>query len=133
MRRGEGNITFGSTLGELLFVEPIECAAGDEFDRHARLLGEFLGDRFSNKVAPAATPNTDDEFILRLRGYGNSKGKECEQKAFHGQILYSQPAPDRRVLHSGSIILHQPTRLDNRTYLAYIRMIERRDHSCQGR
>src|SRR5258708_22299099 len=98
MGGGEGDMAFGVTLGEFLFVERVDGAAGDKLDRHAGLLGEFFGDRFGDKVTPAAAPNADDKFVLRLRGYGNGKGKECKQETFHVQILCSQLASS--VLHS---------------------------------
>ena len=57
--------------------------------------GEFLGDGFGDEIAPAAAPDADDEFVLRMRGYGDGKGKECKQETFHVQILYSLPAADK--------------------------------------
>ena len=95
MRRGERDVAFGIALGELLLVEPVDGAAGDEIDRHAGFLGEFLGDGFGDEVAPAAAPDADDEFVLRLRGYGNGEGKERKQETFHVQILRSQLASDK--------------------------------------
>ena len=36
MRRREGDVAFGIALGELRLVQPVDGAAGDEFDRRRR-------------------------------------------------------------------------------------------------
>jgi hypothetical protein len=65
MRRGERDVAFGIALGKLLFVEPIDRAAGDVLDRNAGLGGELLGDDIGDHVAPAAAPDADDKLVLR--------------------------------------------------------------------
>ena len=76
MRRREGDVAFGVAFGELLFVEPVDGAAGDELDRHAGFLRKFLGHCFGDEVAPTAAPDADNEFVLRLRGYCKGKSNE---------------------------------------------------------
>ena len=78
MRGREGDVAFRVGLGEPSLIEPIDGAAGDEFDRHAGFRGEFFGHRIGNKIAPAAAPDADDKLLLRVRGHRNRKGKERE-------------------------------------------------------
>src|SRR5262249_15995343 len=54
----------GITLGQLLFVQPIDGAARDVLDRHARRGGKFLADEIVDHVTPAAAPHADDELVL---------------------------------------------------------------------
>ncbi len=67
VRRGESDVAFGIALGELLLVEPVDGAAGDEFDRHTGLGCEALADDLGHHVAPAATPDAHRELVLRQR------------------------------------------------------------------
>jgi hypothetical protein len=86
---------------------------------------EFLRHRVGDEIAPAATPDADDELILRLRRHRDGKGKEREQKTLHVQLLRSHSADCARkdsvlhlsaaslsraiaVAHSSDLIVHQP-------------------------
>ena len=124
MRGRKCNVALGIALGELLLVQPVDGAAGDELDRHAGLGREFLGDRFRDKIAPAAAPDADDEFVLRLGGHGDRKNDESEQKAFHVLIpvaIFAMAQSDFAALRLN--ILHHRCRIDNSTDLSYIRAV----------
>src|SRR5438045_152641 len=125
MRCGEGNVAFWTARGELLLVEAINGAAGNELHWYAGFGREFPGDGFSDQIAPAAAPNTDYELILGLRGHRNGKHKERKQKTFHVQFLRSQLARCRAAALRRRVSLHQWPRLDNRTCLSYISTIDR--------
>jgi len=119
MRGGEGDVALRTALGELLLVEPVDGATGDELDRHAGLLGEFLGNRIGDQVAPAAAPDADDELVLRLGRDDEGKGKQREQETFHTRFLFvsrrerdvcTPPAPSFCTKQLGStIVLILPT------------------------
>ena len=49
MRRREGDVALRTALGELGLVQPVDGAAGDEFNVGAGLLLEFLGDRLFDR------------------------------------------------------------------------------------
>ena len=78
MRRREGNIAFRTAFGELLFIQPIDRAAGDVFDRHAGRGGELLADEVVDHIAPAAAPDADDELVLR---HGLHRRQEQSQRS----------------------------------------------------
>src|SRR5262249_15650594 len=60
MRRRKRDVALGSALGELLLVQPIDCAAGDKFYLCAGWRREFLADDVGHHIAPAAAPDADD-------------------------------------------------------------------------
>jgi hypothetical protein len=76
VRRRERDVALGITLGQLLFVEPIDRAARDVLDRHARGGGKFLADEIVDHVTPAAAPHADDELVLSA---SLRRRQECRQ------------------------------------------------------
>ncbi|MNV63722.1 hypothetical protein D3C71_1563280 [compost metagenome] len=63
VRSGEGDVAFRG-LGQLGLVEPVDRAARDVLDRHARLAREFLADVLVDQVAEAAAPGADHQRVL---------------------------------------------------------------------
>jgi hypothetical protein len=78
VRRRECDVALGAALGELLLVQPVDRAAGDELDRDARFGGKPLADDLGDHVAPAAAPYADDELVL---GRGRYRGQDqCQEQ-----------------------------------------------------
>jgi hypothetical protein len=50
---------------------------------HAALGREFVGNCLCDEIAPTASPDTDDELVLRLGGHSDEQSKKRKPKANH--------------------------------------------------
>ena len=99
MRGREGDVAFGAALGELRLVQPIDGAAGDELDIGSGLLLELLGRGLGDEVAPAASPDADNELLLRAgrkRKQGDREESDEGQMSLHDGILLLEGDGARR-------------------------------------
>src|SRR5262249_41121321 len=101
VRRRERDVAFGIALGKLLFVQPIDRAAGDVLDRNARRGGKFLADEVVDHVPPATPPHADDELVLsaRLRRRQECRQDESQRSECHADPFHAPAFPIRSTIH----------------------------------